>query len=508
MTSAGRIFGPAVVALTLTAAGCAAHPEPTFLNPSAPRSQANIRQLQAELSSIFNAPIMARGVWGVDIRSLDNGQVLFQQNADRLMMPASNMKILTLAAAAQTLGWNHTFTTTLETAAAIENGVLKGDLVVRGTGDPTISTRGNRHVTVFDQWASDLKAAGVTAIDGRIVGDDNAFDDEGVGPGWAWDYLEAGYAAPIGALQFNDNTADVTIAPGAVAGDPAIVTMTPGTGLELVNLVRTVPAEPRGGVQVRVQRRIDRPVLEIRGQIPAGAEPARRTVAVLNPTLYVAQATKDALIARGIAVHGVAVDGDDVAAEQLSNPGPARRVLASTTSPSLREIGTTLMKVSQNQYAETLLKAIGATRGIGTTDSGRAVAADLFTTWKIPADSYVMSDGSGLSRYNYIAPSTITTILARMQDDPAHREAFAMTLPIAAKDGTISTRLRRTRAAENAIAKTGSIANVRSLSGYVRSRDGESLVFAIIANDFVISSATVNYIADVAVETLANFTRK
>jgi serine-type D-Ala-D-Ala carboxypeptidase/endopeptidase (penicillin-binding protein 4) len=504
MTFVGRVFRPGVLALALISGACAAKAAPATA-PSSPV----VRQLQADLSTIFNAPVMARGVWGVDIRSVDTGQVLFQHNADRLMMPASNMKILTLAAAAHTLGWEHRFTTSLLTTAPIENGVLKGDVIVRGTGDPTISTRNNRLTAVFDQWAQDLRAAGITTIEGRIIGDDNVFDDEGIGPGWAWDYLEAGYASPIGALQYNENIADVTIAPGAAAGDPAVVTLTPGTGLQLVNLVRTVAADTPGGADVRTRRRIDRPEIEIAGVVPVGVEAVRRTIAVLNPTLFLAQATKDALSARGIPVQGAAVDGDDVGAALVQKEGGEPRVLASTPSPTLREIGTTLMKVSQNQFAETLLKATGAARGgLGTTDGGRAVAQELFTQWKIPRDSYVMSDGSGLSRYNYIAPSTITTVLRKMHADPAHREAFLATLPVAATDGTIATRMRGTRAAGNARAKTGSIANVRSLSGFVKSRDGETFVFAIIANDFVLSSATVNYIADVAVETLANFTRK
>jgi D-alanyl-D-alanine carboxypeptidase/D-alanyl-D-alanine-endopeptidase (penicillin-binding protein 4) len=179
-----------------------------------------------------------------------------------------------------------------------------------------------------------------------------------------------------------------------------------------------------------------------------------------------------------------------------------------TQSPTLREIATVLMKVSQNQYGETLLKAVGAKRGgLGTTRAGRLAAGDLFTGWSIPSDGYVMSDGSGLSRYNYVAPSTVTAVLRHMYSDPLNREPFLATLPIAGKDGTIASRMKDTRAAENAVAKTGSIANVRSLSGFVRTRDSEMLVFSIIANDFVIPAATVNWIADLAVETLANFTR-
>jgi serine-type D-Ala-D-Ala carboxypeptidase/endopeptidase (penicillin-binding protein 4) len=127
--------------------------------------------------------------------------------------------------------------------------------------------------------------------------------------------------------------------------------------------------------------------------------------------------------------------------------------------------------------------------------------------WGIPRDGYVLADGSGLSRYNYLAASTITVILERLYRDPRHRDAFTATLPIAGKDGTIALRLKRTRAEGNAVAKTGSISNVRCLSGFVRTRDGETLVFSILANGFVISAATVNWIADLAVEILSNFKR-
>lgn len=500
-------------ALCMTAAvagtACGSHAAPAA--PGTGRTDsAAVRQLQEDLSTIFNAPAMARGVWGVDIRFVDNGVTIFQHNAERLMMPASNMKILTLAAAAQALGWDYRFTTTLESAAPVENGVLRGDLVIRGNGDPTISTRADRARAVFDEWAQALRAGGITAVEGRVIGDDQAFDDEGLGPGWAWDYLEAGYACPTGALQYNENAADLTTAPGAAVGEPVIVRLEAGSGLTVVNLARTGQG-PESGLRgsINVHRRIDRPELEVTGMIPLGAPAVTRTVAVLNPTLFFAQGVKDALLSRGIQVRGDAVDGDDVAADPLREGSSARRVLHTTQSPTLRDIGTVLMKVSQNQYGETLLKALGARRGgLGTTETGRNAAIEMLTGWSIPADAYVMSDGSGLSRYNYVAPSTITSVLRRMYSDPQHREAFIGTLPIAGKDGTISTRMRKTRAAENAVAKTGSIANVRSLSGFVRTRDGEMLVFSIIANDFVIPAATVSWAADLAVETLANFTRR
>src|SRR4030095_2259078 len=121
---------------------------------------------------------------------------------------------------------------------------------------------------------------------------------------------------------------------------------------------------------------------------------------------------------------------------------------------------------------------------------------------------YVQADGSGLSRYDYVTADMIVALLRHLHADPKHRDAFLATLPIAGKDGTISTRLKRTRAEGNAMAKTGSISNVRALSGYVRTRDGETLVFSILANSFTIPAATVNYAADLAVETLANHSNR
>jgi serine-type D-Ala-D-Ala carboxypeptidase/endopeptidase (penicillin-binding protein 4) len=468
-----------------------------------------VRQLRDDLGQVFAAPVAARGVWGVDVRSLDTGERLFEHDAGKLMMPASNMKILTLAAAAETLGWDYRYTTTLETTGAIEDGVLHGDLIVRGTGDPTINSRSGRAARVLDEWIGALTAAGIRRIDGRLIGDDQAFDDEGLGAGWAWDYLQYGYAAPVGALQYNEDVAALVVTPASTAGAPPIVHLDAGSGLTLLN--RAVTTAEGAETTIDYRRHLEQPILEVRRMIAIGAKPVTRSVAVVNPTVFFVQSLKDALVARGIEVSGPAVDFDDVAPELATSTQmhSTPRVLASTSSPPLREIAVVLMKSSQNLYAETLLKTVGATRGgLGTIGAGQSVLRDLLKAWKVPDDSYVAVDGSGLSRYNYVTAETLTTVLEQMYRDPRHRDAFVATLPIAGKDGTVSTRMRRTRAEGNAVAKTGSISNVRSLSGFVRTRDGEMVVFSILANDFVIPSPTINWIADLAVETLSNFTRK
>jgi D-alanyl-D-alanine carboxypeptidase/D-alanyl-D-alanine-endopeptidase (penicillin-binding protein 4) len=455
-------------------------------------------------------------VWGVDIRSLDSGERLFDLNANRLMMPASNMKILTVATAAASLGWDYRFTTTLDIRGTVSDGVLHGDLIVKSNGDPTINTREHRAEAVMNEWAQALRTAGIQSIDGRVIGNDQAFDDEGVGAGWAWDYLQYGYAAPVGALEFNENVAALSIAPATEATDRPIVMLQPGSGLELLNRAMTGAAGSPDTIDYR--RHVERPILEVTGSIPLGAQPEARTVAVVNPTLFYAESVKAELNARGIAVSGPAVDFDEVAFEFAATAAspdrdkanePPAWTLATTQSPTLRDVATVLMKVSQNLYAETLLKASGtAANGLGTTEGGKLAVRKTLSDWGIPQDSYVMYDGSGLSRYNYVTATTLVEILQHIYGDLRQREPFLATLPVAGKDGTMDTRLRGTRAEGNALAKTGSIANVRALSGFVRTRDGEMIVFSILANGFNIPPATIARMADLAVESLANFTRK
>ena len=456
---------------------------------------------------------MAHAQWAVVVRSLLDGERLYERNPHKLMVPASNMKVVTLAAAARQIGWDARFTTTLETHAAVEGSVLRGDLYVRGGGDPTINSRNGRAASVFADWIAALTAAGIRAIDGRIIGDDDLFDDEWLGAGWAWDYLEADYAAPVGALQYNENAVDLTVLPGIGVGDPAIAVLAAGSGLTLLNRAVTGPGDQPETIAVR--RHLDRPVLEVTGTVPLaapGAAPARsvgRKIAVVNPTRFFTGALREALVAAGIGVAGEAVDLDDIDPAAASRATAPRRIVARCESPMLREIAAVMMKDSQNLYAETLLKATGvAASGAGTAAAGRAAVRAMLQEWKIDPRELVMLDGSGLSRYDYVTAELMASLLERLHADPRHRDAFTATLAIAGKDGTVANRLRRTRADGNARVKTGSISNMRSLSGYVHTRDGEPLVFSIVANDFTVPSATVNWISDLAVEILANFTRQ
>ena len=201
---------PLLVAAGL-AAGCAQQPRPSITpaKPAAPKR--GVRALQKDLASYYRVPAFRNAVWGVLVRSLKTGETLFALNPGTLLMPASNMKVVTTAVAAERLGWDFTFKTTVVAAGPVENGVLKGDLVVVGSGDPSLGGRPTDGPAVVDRWADALRARGITAIEGRIIGDDNAFEDEGLGEGWAWDDLAYGYSTPIGGprLQREPRQADV-----------------------------------------------------------------------------------------------------------------------------------------------------------------------------------------------------------------------------------------------------------------------------------------------------------
>ena len=189
------------------------------------QAQAPDPALAADLDRIFSDPILARALMGVRVESLRTGQTLYQRDSGKLVVPASNMKIVTMAVAAERLGWDFTYETKLEATGVNRDGVLQGDLVVTGTGDPSIGSHDSGPAMLFDQWGDALVKAGIGRVNGRIIGDDSAFDDDGIGPGWAWDYLADGYAARSGALSYNENVAVVRMTTGPPAGTlPRIVT--------------------------------------------------------------------------------------------------------------------------------------------------------------------------------------------------------------------------------------------------------------------------------------------
>jgi serine-type D-Ala-D-Ala carboxypeptidase/endopeptidase (penicillin-binding protein 4) len=478
-------------------------------------------RLHAELDAIFGAPATG-ALWGVQVQSLGTAEVLYARNPQTLLVPASNMKLVTLAVAAERLGWDFRFTTRLEAAGEIQNGTLAGDLVVVGGADPTIGEREGQP-RILDDWADALRAKGIARIEGRLIGDDNALDDDAYGDGWAWDDLGYGYSAPAGALQFNENVASLVVTPGPADGAPATVTLEPG-GSGLTTWSHVVTGAPESSADVTVWRKPFTRVLEVAGTVPRTGRAFLRTVSVDNPTLFLVESLRQALARKGVVVTGPAVDIDDITAAPASVAGSgatatARSVLLVHESPTLREMGVRFMKASQNMYGETLMATVGLKAGLEPCDRpddappcrGRMVKAarkayeDTLQSWGVLPGDFIVADGSGLSRYNFLTPQLLVRVLRRMALDPKHAEPFEATLPVAGRDGTLATRFRATKAEGTVRAKTGSLAHVRALSGYLTTAGGDRLVFAIVANNFKLPTAAIDAVADQAVERLVNY---
>ena len=460
-------------------------------SPSTPESA-----LATTIDRVIADPAFERGHWGISIRSLATGATLYEHDAGKLMMPASTLKLLTLAVAADRLGWEYSYDTSLWHSGTIIEGVLHGDLVVIGSGDPTLDDWDGKATMQFADWAGRLKALGIRRVEGRVLGNDNAFDDLGYAPGWSWDDLAASYAASVGGLQFNENTAILTIRAGAAGAAPISVDP-PFAPVEIRNHLGTTSPAP-GPVQVLSTGS----ALEVNGS--PGPWPQARRVAVANPTLYFTRAFRSRLLAEGIDVSGPAEDVDE-----LSTPidGLLTHVTTSS-SPPLREFSQTRMKMSQNLFAESLVKTLGIRSAAqGATAAGVAAIRETALAWGVAADELAIVDGSGLSRYNLMTARAMTTVLAHVTSDDRLKDAFMRSLPVAGLDGTLQGRMRGTRAAGLVRAKTGSFGNARALSGVVETLDRETLVFTIVANNYNTSPAAIDAATDAIVVALADFRR-
>ena len=474
-------------------------------HPRVPPTQVRLKpdtttdKLRADLDALLDAPLLEHGYWGVLIKSLKTDETLYSRNAKRLMIPASNMKIVTLAAAAERLGWNYSYETRVFAAGRIDGGVLQGDLIVVGSGDPSIGESPD----LFGTWADEIRARGIRMIAGRVIGDDNAFEDEGLGFGWSWDDLPDDYAAGVSALQDNENAVRLTIVAGPAAGDSAGVSVAPaGSGLTIDSAVVTSNANT--ALNIAAHRLPGSARLQLSGTVPVGSAPVMREVSVDNPTQFFVNALRKALIERGVDVRGAAVDIDDVRDAPVRPDGAP--LIAHRSAP-LSTLAIRLMKASQNLYAETFLKTLAAGSAAATAVRGRLIAEEVLRAWGVGADGLILRDGSGLSRYDYVTSDALVTILAHIDRQASLKGPFEASLPIAGRDGSLSNRMKGSAAEGNARAKTGSMSHVRGLSGFVSTADGEPLVFSILANNFDTPPDTINRTADAIVVRLAEFKR-
>lgn len=426
---------------------------------------------------------------GVVVKSAASGEELYSTDAGKLLLPASNTKLFTSAAAAEVLGLDYRFTTSVLTSGRKAGPVLNGDLVLRGTGDPTMLEED------YDALAAKVAKSGLRLVTGKLIADDTWFDDVRLGQDWAWDDETAYYAAPISALtaspdrDYDAGSVVVTVAPD---GGKVKVTTTPDTGyLKIVN-----KATVGSSTNVLIERQHSTRTVVITGTV---ASTYNEWVAVDDPTAYAASLFRGALEKRGVRVMGKTTTG--------AAPAGAKEVAKKESMP-LSELLVPFMKLSNNIHAEILTKAMGReVADQGTWAAGLKVSTDFARANGVQVLN--LRDGSGLSRRDGITPSSIAQLLLAVRDKPWY-QAWYDALPVAGNaerfvGGTLRSRMRGTPAEDNVRAKTGSLTGVTALSGYVTSADGEPLVFSIMLNQYLSSSP--KDIEDKIAVRLAQFSR-
>ncbi|MBI3050284.1 MAG: D-alanyl-D-alanine carboxypeptidase/D-alanyl-D-alanine-endopeptidase [Acidobacteria bacterium] len=471
---------------------------PAAVTPSRPDNP--LQQLRDEITAATTAPGVRRAAWGIVVYSLDRGERLFELNPGTLLVPASAVKLVSLAAAAEAVGWDYRYETTVLGTGPIVDGVLQGDLVVVGSGDPSVGGRGNGDLS---GWIAALRARGIRRIAGRIIGDDNGIEEPRPQLAWAWDDLGYATGALFGALNYAENRMEVTVVPAKAAGGPATLDVEPPAAARpLYN--RTVTREPSSMPLLWPEQRPGEPFLTIAGFIPAGAPATRMTVSVGNPTFWFASVLRHQLMAAGIEVTGDAYDVDDV--PPLLDRGSGTGIYGHW-SPPLSELAEPMLKESINLYGEAVLRLNAPTGVLPTNDTALEGLRMRLRSWGIADEAWQIVDGSGLSRRNAVAPEVLVAVLQRMYD-PSGRSPWMTALPVAGHDGTLETRMRGTPAEGNVRAKTGTMTNIRTLAGYVRTRDGETLAFAIMADAFEGSGTAAAEAIDRIAVRLATFSRR
>lgn len=496
-------------------------PTPIIQPTPTPTPVQTLEQLQSKIRMRLARPELRRGQVGVKIVSLNSGKTVFEQNAEKYFMPASNMKNFTVAAALEKLSPDFRFVTSVFAAERPDSsGTVKGDLRIFGRGDVSISTAFNDgdYFKGIDALVDKIMQAGVKKIEGNLVADESYFSGSAIPGSWEWDDLQWYYGAEISALPINDNAVDLSVQPGTV-GSGCNVKISPYNPIMRVNNLCTTTA---AGTKrnLTVHKKLAQNILEISGTVPTGENGLTTSITISRPAdLFVA------LLKQRLEEKGVAVTGQTRTTNFPSATPPANPVeIARLESPPLSLIAAKTMKPSQNMYTETLLWTLGeqsklsptttavSGNGSATTPTANANSSELgiaavkkfLSEVGIAPDGIIQYDGSGLSRHNLVTPEAVVRLYTYMAKESKYSQAWRDSLTIGGVDGTLRNRFAGTRASGNVRGKTGTIDQVSALSGYIKTAAGEELVFSMIVNGIAEGRTRTGLIDDIVLN-LANF---
>src|SRR6059058_1533073 len=532
-----RLVGIVFLALTLSAlfASELARAQSSAATSSTVSTTFTLADLKSRIEEIVHQPALEPGFFAVKIVSLETNQIIYEQDANKFVRPASNMKLYTVATAFDRLTPDFHFITSVYAKEKPEDGKVKGDLIIYGRGDPSIAARFNNgdYFKGINDLADRIVAAGVKRIKGDLVGDESYFNGAPLGSGWEWDDLTWSYGAPISALSINDNAIDLNVKPSDRIGAAVTYTTGPPSASFLTIVNRATTAERGSRSALRIYRGLGANTLELSGTLPLGDAGWVGGVAIPDPALAFISMLRDALTKRGVKIDGrvrtvssqtgasimpssfvAAVQSTADAGRMSALTAPIE--IATLQSPPFSEVATHTLKPSQNQYTELILRTLGRTQPSNAADSGPGrddeergleIVRNFLRQAGVGENDVALSDGSGLSRNDLISANTTVQLLTFMSKHKYFAQ-FRDALPIAGVDGTLRTRMRGTPAEGNVRAKTGSLSSVASLSGYVTTAAGEHLVFSMMLNNYPDAAAVRRDSIDAIAILLASFTGK
>ena len=479
--------------VVLLAASSAASPQSLHATQQAAGKSGVAEEKKAEerfaerAESLVSAAPVNKGEWGLLVFDAATGETLYEKDSDKYFTPASNMKLLTTALALDKLGPDYRFRTTVETHGTIAQGVLSGDVILVGRGDPNLSNRkfpfdvkeefDGPPEKVLIELADQVVAHGVKELSGDMVGDDSYFPRDGYPDGWEIDDMVWEYGAAISAIVLDDNTVTLTLTPGDKAGDRVEGVVEPATpDFAVQNGVTT--SDKAEKADLTLVREPGSTMVVVSGTLPAKSDPHKLVLAIQEPAQHAASTLARLLADRGVKFWGT------IRANHEPDPAEATRtVLAEHVSLPLGDTLKLVNKISQNLHTEVLLRTAARQQGRwAKSDDLLKFPEEFYAKVGIAPGDVVQEDGSGLSRQDLVTPRAFVALLLYAQKQ-AWFPVYFNSLPVAGIDGTLNDRMKKAGMMGRIHAKTGSIAHVQTLSGYADTPGGRRLIFSFLSNN-------------------------
>lgn len=465
----------------------------------------SLEELRTQIDDIVEDGNFKHAFWGIEVRSLKNDEIIYKKNSEKSFVPASAIKLFTTSACFLLLGPDFHYSTEFYTSEEGKQGEVD-DLIIKASGDPTFSLGVQDSETLFHplpEISDSLKKYGIKSVNRKLLADNRIFDNIYYGEGWELSTLYNWYAPPVSPLSLDGNIVKITVTPSKFNFPAEITIGNEFSGISIINKVVTISADSRINSWIELKRDNDN-LVTVYGEIKENNEPVTDFVPVYNPSSFFMESLKKSLEENGITVGAFAAN-PELELEKINFDKLLYQF--SIDSESYIKIAKEINKNSNNFLAEVALKTLGVEiYGNGTSEAGLEAVADVMKNMGINTNNLQIVDGSGLSRHNLVTPRQVVKLLSYMYKS-SEFEHFYGSLPIGGVDGTLSGRMKNTSAENNVRAKPGYLEGVRTLSGYLKTRDDEPLAFSIMLNNYYVASNLANYMFDLICSRLANFSR-